>query len=160
MKIGIWYAGKNGTTAKCAKLVQDKLGSCDVFDLTKTAGASPAEYDIIIVGSNIHIGIFHGKVKKWLQQYQEVLLQKSVYYYICCGIPAQKKEYFNNNVSASLLQAAKITDTFGGEIEVASLRGLDKMIASMIMKSETFEKPQLLDENIASFVKVIQTELK
>ena len=152
MKTIIIYAGKTGTTEKCAKLLENKLKKVKVVNLKKE-NVDIAEYDLIIIGSNIRFGKTDKLVKKFLNDNIDLLKTKKVAYYICCGFPNNANEHFETNFTKSLLEDAICYDTFGGELDVAKLKGLDKFIVSIIKKTDDGKKEvKILEDNIDKFV--------
>lgn len=134
MKTLIAYAGNNGTTEKCAKLLAEKINGADVVNLAEKTPDLKA-YDTVAVGSNIHAGQIHKAVKKFLANYGSVLKQKRSAYFICCGFPDNQKQVFAANFPKELLDSAVAKECFGGELNIDSLHGLDKLIAKMVTKA-------------------------
>ena len=63
MKILIAYAGKSGTTAKCAGLLAEQLNGEDVEVVDLCAKKPDIDgCDIVVIGSNIHVGQIHKNV--------------------------------------------------------------------------------------------------
>ena len=152
MKTLIVYAGKTGSTEKCAGILEQKLKNTTAVDITKE-DIDISQYDLVIIGSSIRMGMFHSEIKKFINKNQEILKSKRTAYYICCGFTNNYKKYFESNIPAHLLDKAIIYDTFGGEIDMSKQKGLDKFIASMVSKSEEGKKEvKILNENIDEFV--------
>ncbi|RKY51797.1 MAG: flavodoxin, partial [Candidatus Neomarinimicrobiota bacterium] len=86
MKILIIYATTHGTTAKAVDLLTRHLENHEVrsVNIKKETPPDPENVDVIIVGGSIHAGRIQGRIKKYLAQYQSVILQKKLGLFICC----------------------------------------------------------------------------
>ncbi|MCL2354428.1 MAG: flavodoxin domain-containing protein [Oscillospiraceae bacterium] len=159
MKILIAYAGKTGTTEKCAKLLEEKLNSTTnttIINLDDQE-ADVSEYDFIIVGGSIRIGMLHGKAKKFINDNKDMLKTKKTAYYICCAFPDTAKEHFEKNISKELLDSSVTYDTFGGEMDISKQKGFSKFIVKMVSKTEEGKKEvRILNENIEKFAEKIK----
>ena len=155
MKILIAYAGKTGTSEKCAGILEKKLPNATTIDLNKES-ANASEYDLIIVGGSIRMGMLNSKVKKFIRKNKNILKTKKCAYYICCGFADNYKSYFEKNISKTLLDEAIIYDTFGGQMNISEQKGLDKFITKLVQKTKEGKKaPEILYENIDNFVQKI-----
>ena len=158
MKILIAYAGKSGTTAKCAKLLAEKLPGAVVADLCETT-PGPTDYDTVVIGGCIRMGQLHKRAKQYIVQHENILSQKQAAYFICCGFPANKDQLFSSNIPAVLLKKAVTVQCFGGEMQLDRLHGLDKLIAKMVTKSTVDQKnapPSLQYDRIDEMATIIQ----
>lgn len=160
MQILIAYAGKTGCTEKCAKMLESKLENAIIKDITK-CDIDVSDYDLIIIGSSIRIGMFHSKIKKFINKNKDILLSKKIAYYICCGFSDNYKTYFENNVPKELLDKAIDHDTFGGEMDLLKQKGFDKFVVRLVSKTDEGKKEiKILSDNIDKFVDKIKSELK
>ncbi|MDF2821164.1 MAG: hypothetical protein K0R15_1605 [Clostridiales bacterium] len=154
MKTAILYASKTGTTEKCAKNLAEKLTEVTLFDLRKEL-PDIKSYDTIIIGGSIRMGMLHKTVKKYIAQNLELLKTKRTAYFICCATVGDLTAIKTQNFDKELLNSAICFESFGGEMEIANLKGLDKFIAKMVTKNGTKGKPSILDNNIKEFAKKI-----
>jgi menaquinone-dependent protoporphyrinogen oxidase len=155
MNILLVYAGKTGTTKKCAKIVGEKLENITIVDLTES-DVNIANYDLIIIGASIRIGMMHSKVKKFIKNNMDVLKTKKIAFYVCCGTVENTKQYFETNLPKELLDSAIICDSFGGELDINKQKGLDKFIVKMVTKNAGDKKEaKILTKNIDRFVEEI-----
>lgn len=158
MQIAIVYAGKTGSTEKCAKMLEQGLKNVIIIDVSRQE-ADISKYDLIVIGSSIRIGMLHKSIKKFINKNKEILKSKKTAYYICCGFPKNYKEYFENNISKELLDNAVIYDTFGGELEISKQKGIEKFIVKMVRKtSEGKGEIRVLNENIDEFIEKLKAE--
>lgn len=156
MKIVIAYAGKTGTTEKCANLLKEKLADVEVIDISKT-DVNIEEYDFIVLGASIRMGIIPKQMKKFIQKNQESLLTKKTAIYLCCAFIDGKDNYFTSNFPTTLLEKSIIYDTFGGELEVDRQKGFDKFITNIVSKSiDPNHKIQILPNKINAFAEKIK----
>jgi len=152
MKTLIAYATKNGATAKCAKRLAEHLENVTLLDLTKEEPCL-ADFDTIIIGSCIRGGKLHKEAKRFMEENLSDLKQKKTAYFICCGFPEQKADYFSKNFPDELLQNALAYDCFGGEFDPSKLKGMDKLVAKMVTKAVAGKvaPAKILYENIENF---------
>lgn len=155
MNILIAYAGKTGTTQRCAKMLEQGLKNVTVINLVEET-PDISKYDLIIIGGSIRIGILHSKAKKFIKDNKEKLLNKKTAYYICCGFSDGYKKYFETNIDKELLDKSIIYDTFGGEMDVNKQKGIEKFIVKMVNKTEQGKKEvKILSETIERFINTI-----
>ncbi len=153
METVIVFAGKTGTTKRCATFLRSKLPFSDFVDLNiKTADISA--YDMIIIGASVRMGMIHNRVKSFIEENAETLKSKKVAFFICNGSPDAADEIFQKNIPAELLEKAVCAMSFGGEIDIGLQKGADKIIAKLAMKSSRKNgapAPKILHENIEEF---------
>jgi len=155
MKTLIIYASKTGTTEKCAKKIKSHLRDSKLVNI-RNQRENINKYDLIIVGTPIRMGMIDRKIKKFLIDNIEVLKEKKVAYFICCGFSNNWKTYYEQNIPKDLLNNALTYDTFGGEIDMQKQRGFDKFIIKMVKKSiDKNKKIRIKDENINRFIKIL-----
>lgn len=154
MKAIIVYGGKSGTTEKCAKILSEKIGNAPTINLHEK-NTNVSDYDLVIIGSNIRAGMMDGKVRKFIIKNREVLDNKKLAFYICCGFAKNKDQYFTNNFPKELLDKSIVYDTFGGEMDISKQKGFDKFVIKAVSKSNNVEV-KILEENIEEFVEKIK----
>lgn len=156
MKILITYAGKTGCTQKCAEILAQKLENATVIDLAKQS-PDISNYDVIIIGSSIRIGMFHSETKNFIVKNKELLKNKKTAYYICCWFSKDYLTYFENNIPKELLEKSITYDTFGGELDITKQKGIEKFIVKMVSKTEKGKQEvKILNENIEKFIETIK----
>lgn len=135
MKILLAYASKTGTTEKCAKLLASYLGEVHLVDLSKLT-PNVESYDCVIVGGSIRAGMLHKAAKNYVKNNALALIKMPAAYFICTMAPSENaKEYVEKNIGAELLSAAICVDSFGGEMDMAKMKGLDRLVAKMANKA-------------------------
>lgn len=134
MKVLIAYASKTGTTEKAAKLLGEYFENVTFRDLT-VGNPSPRTYDVVIVGSCIRMGTLHKDVKKWLEENWNVIKNKKYGCFICNGFVDQVPQLFQQNFSQEFLDGAVSVESFGGELNLKKMKGLDRIITKLVIKS-------------------------
>lgn len=118
------------------------------------------QYDLIIIGSPIRMGMIDKRIKKFLLNNREKLKVKKTAYFICCGFHENWKKYYEENIPKDLLESAVVYDSFGGELDIEKQKGFDKWIIKMVSKSiEEDKKIEILEENIDKFIKKLNQQL-
>lgn len=157
MKTLIVYASKTGTTEKCAGKIGQNLKDATIINLSARQNEDINKYDKIIIGTPIRMGMIHKKVKEFINKNVEILKNKKVAYFICCGFAENYKQYFEQNISKELLEKAITYDTFGGEMILEKQKGFDKFIVKMVSKNIAQDKKiKILTENIDRFIEKIK----
>lgn len=152
MKTLIIYASKTTTTKKCANLLKEKLNDVDISNI-KSLNIDINNYDLIIIGSPIRMGLIDKNIKKFLINNLDILKSKKAAYFICCGFKENYLKYFEQNFPQELLDRALIYDTFGGELDLENQKGFDKFIVKMVSKNNPQKEDiKILTKNIANFV--------
>ena len=142
MKTLIVYVSKTGTTEKCAGILGQSLKDVTIINLTAIQNEDINKYDLIIIGSPIRMGMIHKKVKEFINKNAEILKNKKVAYFICCGFAENYKQYFEQNISKELLEKQK---------------GFDKLIVKIVSKNiEQDREIKILNENIDRFIEKVK----
>ena len=139
MKILIAYTSKNGTTAKCARMLADKLEvshEVRVSDMNKEDTVSPEGFDVVVLGSSVRMGAVSKKLKKYIKANVDMLNAKMCAVFLCCGFPDEFEEYVSTQIPKALVPSLGI-HCFGGELKPREVRGFDKIIVRMIRNSIT-----------------------
>lgn len=134
MKVLIAYASKTGTAEKAAKLLGECFADVTLRDLT-VGSPNPKDYDAVIAGGSIRMGTLHKAARLWLIENWDVIKTKKFGCFICNGFIDQAPKLIEQNFSQELLDLAVCVDSFGGEIDLNRMRGLDRFIAKSVMKS-------------------------
>lgn len=145
MKVLIGYGTKYGTTEKCVQILQEHFLEVHVCNLDKEI-PEISLYDVILVGGSIYMGKIQKSVKQFLENNQEILLQKKAAYFICCAFEEEIEQQFIENFPKKLLDSAITFQGFGGEMELDRLKPVDKLISRMVIKSwedKNIKPPQI-----------------
>ena len=161
MKILIAYAGRGGATKECADLLAKRLSAHHtplLCDAKSEPIPSPAEFDVVVLGSAIYFSRAHKTVKRYVKEHRDTLSKMPTAIFLVCGYPKQFDEYADIEFSKKLTCSLGI-HSFGGELKPEKRSGLDKLIVRMMRSSilsQDFEEsdddhhplPELLPENI------------
>ena len=161
MKILIAYASKTGATSKAAKLLAERFSNVTLRDLT-VGSPNPDDYEAVILGGSIRMGVLHKDARKWLEEYGEVLVTKKFGCFICHGFPEQAPQLLEQNIPQELLEVAVCADSFGGELDEKKLRGMDRLIMKMELKSSRVGKdfmPCIRTDRIELFADTFKKEI-
>lgn len=160
MKTLIIYASKTGTTEKCAEKINSHLKDSKIVNILNQV-EDINEYDLIIVGTPIRMGVIDRKIKKFLMNNMDTLKSKKTAYFICCGFYENWKSYYEQNIPKALLDSAITYDTFGGEMNIQKQKRFDKFIIKMVSRNINKDKEiKILDQNIARFIKTLDSTQK
>jgi len=155
MKILIAYAGKTGTTEKCAKLLGEKLPGASVVNLNLET-PEISGFDTVIVGGSIRMGQLHKQAKNFIEQNSRSLKTKKSAYFICCSGDASK--LFIDNFPKELLDSAVAYEGFGGEMNIENFHGFDRFVAKIATKASAGKNmplPQINYENIGKLADAV-----
>ena len=94
MRILIVYASKTGTTERCAGILGQNLKDVTIINLIAAQNEDIDKYDLIIIGSPIRMGMIDKRVKDFISKNFELLKNKKVAYFICCGFNENWKQYY------------------------------------------------------------------
>jgi len=159
MNILIAYAGKTGTTEKCAGILGQKLKNVTIVNLVHET-PDIYKYDLTIVGGSIRGGRLHSKAREFIKKNKQGLLTKKAAYYICCCLVEGYEKYFEDNIDKDLLENSLIYNSFGGEIDITKQKGIGKIIVKLINKAiedgKMESQNKILHENIEEFVNKIE----
>ena len=134
MKTAIIYASTYGSTRKVAQTLNQKIPDSTLVDIKKQS-IDPANFDTIILGSSIYIGQVDKQMKNFINGYKEVLKNKRIGIYFCCGFEENLQTYLDTNFDKEMVKDAIVT-TMGGEMDVSKMSFAHKMITRMVQKSE------------------------
>ena len=155
MKTLIAYASKTGASEKCAHMLAERIPDSTLCDLCREK-PDPNAYDQVIVGGGVRMGALHVDARQYLDGCKPVLLQKRLGLFLCAGFVEKAGEIFANNVDPELRAHAVACECFGGEIDMGKLRGFEKLITKMALRSSKDAEgrsamPRLLPERIEAF---------
>ena len=159
MKILIAYDSGKGTVKTAVEHMLRLLENLDVTTVSlNDETPNPADYDLIAVGGSVRFGKLRAKVRNYLKNNEEVLAQKSLGLFFCCGLTEEQDYYAEKIFPKSLRDAAFHIAFFGGSLNTEGLPFFDKMVVksmrSSLLESEMDngnympDLPYILPENI------------
>lgn len=113
MKIMIAYATKSGASKKCAEILKQQLPGSEIFNLDDKFN-DPDNYDVVIIGSGVRMGKLYKPARKFMKNYQTVLLKKKVACFFCNADPKANQDIIDKNYSKELIASLITIDSFGG----------------------------------------------
>ncbi|PKM69702.1 MAG: flavodoxin [Firmicutes bacterium HGW-Firmicutes-19] len=134
MKTAIIYASTYGSTRRVAQILNQKILNSTLVDIKKQS-IDPTNFDTIILGSSIYIGQIDKQMKNFIHGYKEVLKNKKLGIYFCCGFEENLQTYLDTNFDEEMVNNATVM-TMGGEMDVNKMSFAHKMITRMVQKSE------------------------
>ena len=137
MRILVAYTSRNGTTARCAKMLAEKLGvRCDVelCDMGAEKADSPENYDAVVLGSSVRMGRMSKQIKGYLKDHRSTLEKMPCAIFMCCGLPDDFDDYIDINLPRDFEPSYGI-HCFGGELKPKNAKGFDRFVVYVMRKS-------------------------
>lgn len=160
MKILIAYAGKTGTAAECAEILQNELSGAEVSvaDLSKEH-PDPDAFDVVIVGGSVRYGKLPKTLRAYLLERQTELETALHGLFLCCGSGHDFEDYRDRLFPQGLTDSAFAVLNFGGRLKLKNAGVLERILLhawrSRIRENEmeageyTPTLPDILPENIS-----------
>ena len=138
MRSLILYGSKYGTTEECSKKLKDYLdGEVDLINVEENRDIKLDNYNKIIIGSSIYVGMFNKGIKRFVEDNKSELAGKELGLFMCCMSDGEKiKEQFEQNMPKEILDAAKVKESFGGTFKFSKMNFFEKKIIKMIAKKD------------------------
>jgi menaquinone-dependent protoporphyrinogen oxidase len=130
MSVLIAYRTRYGTTGKCAGLLRDRLSAeTHITDLKREREPDIGPHDTVIVGGSIYGGTIQQELIAFCENHREALLERKVGLYLCCLYQGEKaRQQIHATYPSWLVAHAAVMSSFGGEIEIAQLSLLDRLV--------------------------------
>lgn len=163
MNILIAYASKSGTCQKAAELLKEQLPNHAVTlaDLEKTTPVA-GDFDYIVLGGPIRINKAHKALRRFLKAHADEVAARPHALFLCCAFAEQFENYLERTFPAPLLESAEAAVYFGGELDPAKQRGLDKLLTRMLRSSilESEEDDAMLPGFLPEHVRLLADRLR
>ena len=164
MKTLILYASKYGAAGEIAQRIAKKLPEatvCHMKDdtLLKASSLKLADYDCIIIGSSLYAGMIRKEAKEYLAQHAPELCQRKLGLFLSGLAAENEQDYFKNNFSAELLEAATATAFLGGIFDPGKVGFLGRFMMKMVSKQSGYIDT-ISDEKINEFIEALENEKK
>lgn len=156
----IIYSSKYGCAKDCADYLKSSLSdNVTLFDINNTDSSiiDLETYDTIILGSSIYIGAISKKMQTFCMKHVDVLSNKTMGIFLCCGFPAEIDSYFTKNFPSLLLEKAAITACFGGDARPQNMKFIDKVVLKVATKGN-YEHLKISYENMDSFIRTLESK--
>ena len=135
MKTAIIYISHHGTTEKVARFLAEKSKQdVELISLKKEKNPDLRSFDRIILGGSIHAGGIQKRMKQFIENNLELLMQKEVGLFICCMDPHKEKQEqeFEHAFPDKLKQSAKAKAVMGGEFCFERMNFLEKIVVKKV----------------------------
>ena len=130
----IAYASKSGVVKEAAEILSELLPSADLVDLAKET-PQLENYDAVIVGSGVRIGAINKAAKVFLDTHKASLSSKKLGIFISNCFADSTNEVLEVSIPRELRESAVWIGSVGGRLDIANLKGLDRVIAKAATKA-------------------------
>ena len=167
MKLLIAYASKSGTAKMAAEALAAALPNHTVTlaDLAATQ-PDPAAFDYAVVGGSIRMGKAYKPLRRYLAAHGAALAAEPHSLFLCCAFADQLEHYAAITYPADLRESAEHFVYFGGELNVARQKGIDRLLTRMmrnaIQNDEDGEltMPGYLPEHVRTLADALRKKVK
>jgi menaquinone-dependent protoporphyrinogen oxidase len=167
MRIAILYTTKGGTTRECAEQLGRELERHEVTVADMEAGVDISSFDALVIGFPVMMGKAAKAARRFMKKNEQELVKATVGYFMCCGFVDCFDDYRERLIPSSLRERAFEISCFGGSLEPARFRGMDKIIVKAVRSEilgggengdmrDDMSLPCIMDENIAQFADKIK----
>lgn len=155
MKTAIVYTSKYGFTEGIVKELAKKLNleEQDCINLRKAPTADISNYQRVIIGGPIYMGMMHKELRKFRTNNEKLLLEKELILFITCGAKGKEaEEQLRNNMGDSIWNHAKKKAYLGGKVNIDRLSPMHKFIMKVVSggKEEQPDKNNGINEGEVS----------
>lgn len=150
MKTLIVYSTTLGCTEQCASKLKEDLGDdVEMVRISRRRRYNLQDYETIIVGGSIHAGMIQRSVRRFCENYLDILLQKQVGLFVCCMDPdANEQKLIEKAFPDQLVKHALASGFFGGELNIKKMNLLQKIMtrkAARLQKEPDIDFRKILD---------------
>lgn len=149
-EIVVLFKSKYGSTRKYAKTLSEKL-NCEAYDIIQAPTINFDNYNTIIFGGSIYAGMIKG-IKEFKKIFNQYPTKKFVLF--TCGLSDPKDPETKINVDSSISRTFSPAElnklkTFHvrGSVYFDKLKGFDKFIMKLALKSKSKENKELSPED-------------
>lgn len=153
MKSLIVYCSSHGTTEKAVRFLSESLkGEVLAVDLKREkVKFDLGHFDTVIIGGSIHVGNIQRKIKQFIRNNFDTLLERDVGLFLCCMHDGETAiEQFNNAFPQELRKNSTAMGLFGGEFLLSEMNFLEKQIVKKV-SGATVDQSNLDYEAIKAF---------
>ncbi len=135
MKTIIVYATKYGYTQDCVEEMKRQLrGDVLTVNILTETISSIDGFDNVIIGGSIYMGQIQKKLKAFCEKNMNILMNKRVGLFLCCGLPENFQQSVTGAFPAELRERAILMECFVGELRTDKMKGTDKLISGLMKK--------------------------
>ncbi len=143
----IVFSSKRGTTKCSAQLLKDQLtDGADLYPLSDGGSVDLDAYDAVVIGGSVYAGKTNKKLRQFVAEHEEALLQKRVLALFLCGMEEGEgmQKQLEQNYSQALRDKAVAVSCFGGEFLFSQMGVLTRSLMRLAISREDIHK---IDEN-------------
>ncbi|GKX29872.1 flavodoxin [Vallitalea longa] len=160
MNVLIVYATKYGFTEKCVKALANKLyGKVNIINIQQEVIKDISSYNTIIIGGPIYAGRLPKKLRRFLVDNTQILLDKKIGLFVACSMSGENAlKQLNDVFPNELCNKAVVKEGFGGEINKDKVSLFYRLIVKMVSKADnsaTTRNNGIISENINRFAGII-----
>ena len=159
MKTIIIYGSTYGYAKDCASELSKQLkGEVLLVNVSTDTVPTIDEFDNVVIGGSIYMGKISKKIKAYCTSNVDLLKNKRVGLFLCCGLPEDLEKNIKNAFPDELLKKAISVECFGGELRIEKMKFTHKMLIGLMKKSAAKEGKVLakqMPENIAKLAVII-----
>ncbi|MCL1819763.1 MAG: flavodoxin domain-containing protein [Oscillospiraceae bacterium] len=155
MKTLILYATKHGAAREVAQRIAKLIDGAALHDLKQGGVPSLAEYDCIIIGGSIYVGMLRKEAKTFLTQNADALRGKRLGLFLCGMQASEEQTFFKSNFPAEILQAAKAASFMGGIFDPKKAGIMERFIVKVAAKQSEYID-NIDNEKIKKFAEVMR----
>ena len=128
MKGIIIYESLHGSTEKCANMLLNHLpGELKSARLQNNEDLNIDEYDTVIIGGSIHMGVIQARIEDFVHKNHAKLLEKNLGLFLCCMEEGENaRMQFDKAYPSDLRVKATATGLFGGEFNLRKMSFFEK----------------------------------
>lgn len=138
MKTALIYATLHGTTKKAAKYIAENLSDEVELISLDTKDINLSNYDTVILGASIHMGVVSGQMKRFCRNNLEELKTKTIGLFICGMEPDLDRQNYELEMAypPELQQKAKAIAFAGGEFLFDKMNFFQKTIIKAVTRHD------------------------
>ena len=138
MKTLILYATKHGAAREAAQRIANKMDGAVIHDIKQGDTPSLAEFDSVIIGSALYVGMIRKEAKAFLAQNADVLRSKRLGLFLCGMDGSQEQESFKTNFSPDILQASRASSFLGGIFDPQKAGVMGRLVMKAVAKTSEY----------------------
>ena len=159
MKTIVIYGSNYGYAKDCAKELSKQLkGEVLLVNVSTDSIPSIEEFDNVVIGGSIYMGKVSKIIKEYITSNVELLKNKRVGLFLCCGLPEDFEKNIKNAFPEELLKKVISVESFGGELRIEKMNLTHKILVGLMKKVAAKEGKALakqMPENIAKLAAII-----
>lgn len=159
MKTIIIYDSTYGYAKDCSNELSKQLkGEVVLVNVSTDTIPMIDEFDNVVIGGSIYMGQISKKIKAYCKSNVDLLKNKRVGLFLCCGLPENIKKNTENAFPEELMKKAISVEYFGGELRIEKMKFIHKILTGLMKKAAIKEGKTLakqMPENIEKLASII-----